>query len=483
MAKLTNPYIVDDFSSGMIDPISVSESLAPKNSVRKSVNAVFDSPRGSISGRLGSTLVGNNLSTQIKGLYNFRDAGAGTNHQLLATDNSGTTWYLNGASFSLALAGDTVALKTRFVTFLDRVARLNGTDGAKSWDGTGGGAWLTTGGPLDVGNWPTGTSLANVFNSKIYTSGNASAPDTLYYSSIPSGGAISWTSGNGSLQVNPNDGDSGITALASTGTVELVFKLNSIYRWDGSSTFANRVIKIGTPSQETVAEHDSGFVYFLGLGKNTIGAYRTSGGYPQKLSLNIDRWFQAIAPSFYSSIAVFVDDDHFSLSVGAVTVDNQTYSNAWFVYTISMQTWHIENRATSFVVFATYKDTSGNLTTVGGDTSGNVQTINSGTTDNGTAISAEVDFNPIVFTTRARTKLVSRLTTYANFWQGLGFYIKTDTGDYKPLGEAKSTEHNFSSLDFKGKRIYPKMTVTDSNANWQFDGFEFSEVDDQGFYQ
>ena len=34
------------------------------------------------------------------------------------------------------------------------------------------------------------------------------------------------------LLVNPNDGDGGITALGTNGTV-YYFKRNSIYRWDG----------------------------------------------------------------------------------------------------------------------------------------------------------------------------------------------------------------------------------------------------------
>ncbi len=483
MTKISNPVILDDFSSGMIDQYSVSESLMPRNAVRKSINGVFDNPRGSICGRPGSTLVGNNLGTQVYGLYNFRDAPPGTNHRLITTDAGGTNYYFNGTTFSSTLAGDSAGLKTRFVTFLDRVVRLNGTDGAKSWDGAVATAWLTTGGPLDVGNWPAGTKFANVFNSKIYTAGSDSAPDTLYYCSIPSGGAISWTSGNGSLQINPNDGDSGITGIISTGTVELVFKRNSIYRWDGSSTFANKVIGIGAPSIEAIALHDSGFVYFLGLGKNSIGAFRTTGGYPQKLSKNIDRWFRAIDPVFYSNIAVFVDDDHCYYSVGSVTIDGKTYSNAWFVYTISMQIWHVENRATSFTLFATYINSVGDLTTVGGDTAGNVQTINVGTTDNGAPISGDIDLNSIIVTTRARTKLIPNITAYASYWQGIKLFMKVDTGDHKPIGEMSKTEHHFSSLGFKGKRFYPKLTVTNSTTPWQFDGLEINDIDDQGFYQ
>ena len=488
MVKLEQPFIFNDFSSGMIDDGAVSDSLLPRNAVRKAINCVFDNPRGSVAGRLGSTRIGQNLSNRIRGVYNFRDAGTGTNHQLLATNNLGTTYYYDGANLVATLAGDTAALKTRFVTFLDLVARLNGTDAARSWNGDTAVSWAAAGGALDVGNWPTLSRFAVVFNSRVYTAGSTANQDTLSYSSIPSSGAISWTSGNGSLQVNPNDGDSGITGLGTNGTVLLVFKRNSLYRWDGQATFANKVISIGTPSNESIAAHDSGWVYFFGIGKNSVGVYRTSGGYPQKISLNISKWMEAISVSNYDDVAGFADDDHYYLSVGSVTVDGQTYTNAWFVYTISLQCWHIENHAQSFKVFAGYIDSNNNLTTVGGDTAGNVQTINSGTTDNTTAISAECEFAPILFTTRSHTKTVSRLTTYANFFQGLKFFLKIDQSDFKELGEIKKTEQNFTGFYnysglFRGKRFFPKISVANSNVAWQFDGFEFQEIIDEGYFQ
>ncbi len=483
---LTQPFIFDDFSAGMIDAQSVADSLMPRNAVRKSVNFVFDTPRGALAGRFGTTLVGNNLSTAIMGIHNFRDAGTGTNHRLLVTASAGTTYYLNGSSFTSTLTGDTAALKTRFVTYLDRVARINGTDAAKAWDGSS--AWETTGGPLDVANWPARTNLAVVFNSRMYTAGDTSNPDTLFYSSIPSGGAISWTADNGFIEINPNDGENGITGLGTNGTVLLIFKRSSLYRWDGSSTFPNRVIPIGTPSNESIAAHDSGWVYFFGIGKSSVGVYRTSGGYPQKISLNISRWLEAIAVTNYSNVAGFVDDDHYYLSIGNVTVDDTVYTNTWLVYTISLQCWHVETHSTKFTVFAPYIDTSSNITVVAGDTVGNVQTINSGYTDNGTAISGECEFSRITFTTLARTKSFSRLSAYSSVWQGLKFLLGVNSAEYQELGAIQKDVQHYGLLNFKGKQprgneFYPKITFTNTQTPCVFEGFEFNEVKDEGYYQ
>ena len=488
MVELQSPIIYDDFSSGVIDDVAVSESLLPRNAVRKAVNCVFDAPRGGVSGRLGSTVVGSTLASRVRGLYNFRDSGTGTNHRLLVTDNGGITYYLDGANFTSTLSGDTPSLKTRFVTFLDRVARMNGTDAIKTWNGSG--TWSTGGDALDAANWPSRSKFAVVFNSRIYTAGDSTNPDTLSYSTLPSSGALTWTgTGSGSLQINPNDGAGGITGLGTNGTVVMTFKKNALYRWDGSSTFANNIIPIGTPSHESIATHNSGWLYFFGEGLGGVGVYRTTGGYPQLISRNIQRWIDSISSSSYENVASFVDDDHYYLAVGSITVDGITYSNAWYVYTISSQGWHIENRADTFSVFAQYIDSNDAVTIVGGDTDGNVQTINSGTTDNTAAISAECEFAPAYFTTRARTKTFGRVTTYATYFQGLTFFLKTDTNDFYPLGEIKDTEQHFGGAEitrfglFRGKRFYPKISVSNSQAAWQFDGYEFSEVIDEGDYQ
>ena len=472
----------------MIDDKAVSDSLMPRNAVRKAINCVFDNPRGAVSSRLGSVRLGIDLGTTIAGITNFRDAGTGTNHQLLVTGDNGTTSYLNGSTFTSTLIGDTAGLKTRFVTYLDLVVRLNGTQGARSWDGDTAATWAAAGGALGVEGWPSGTRFAKVFNSRMYTAGATSAPDTLYYSSIPTDSAISWASGNGSLDVNPNDGESGITALETNGTVLLVFKYNSLYRWDGSATFANKVINVGTSSQESVALHDSGWVYFFGVGRGGVGAYRTTGGYPQKLSFNIDNWFQAIDGNAHQHVAGFCDDDHYYLSVGKVTVNNETYSNAVFVYSISAQTWHIEDRGNVFTVFSPFRDSNNELTIVGGDNNGNVHTMNSGTDDLGSPINAECEFAPLVFTTRARTKTIGRLTTYANNFTGVQVLMKTDEHDFDLIGEMKDTEQNFTGLTnkqhlFRGKRFFPKIVCNNASAGFEFSGWEFNEVSDESYNQ
>src|SRR3990167_7677629 len=484
MVNINTPHIINDYSSGMIDTGSVSESLLPRNCVIKAVNCLFDSPRGSITGRAGSTLIGNNLSTQIYGLSNFRDAGTGTNHRLLATNGSGITYYLSGATFTSTLAGDTTGLKTRFVTYLDVIARLNGTDAAKSWDGSA--AWISGGGPLDVGNWPALTKFDTVFNSRVYTAGSSTYPSRLFYSSIPSSGLISWTSGNGYIDLNPDDGAGNLTGLVTNGTVLLAFKERSMYRWDGSSTFANKLISVGTPSQESVVAHNSGWVYFFGTGLGGVGIYRTTGGYPQLISRNITRWVNAIAGSAYANTAGYCDYDHYYLSVGSLTVDSQVYTNAWLVYTISLQAWHIENRATSFRLFTEYIDSSSNVTIVGGDTSGNVQTINSGTTDNSVPISAECELAHVLITTRARTKIIGHITAYSTLFQGLQALLKVDTGKYNMLGQIVDTEQKFTQIIgdagmIRGKRFYPKIISTNSQTGFQFDGFELNEMVDEGW--
>ena len=48
MPKL-EPYLLQDFSAGIIDDLSVADALTPRNAVRKGINVLFDRPPGAIT--------------------------------------------------------------------------------------------------------------------------------------------------------------------------------------------------------------------------------------------------------------------------------------------------------------------------------------------------------------------------------------------------------------------------------------------------
>lgn len=446
--------------------------------MRKAVNVLFDRPRGAVTQRLGTTLVGSaaiESNKTVQGVFNHRSATT-SNHRLYGVAN-GTIYGLSGSTWASESGSLDSSTKCRFITYLDRTAILNGINGIRHTDG--GGSWSNIGGPLDAANWPI-TSAAALLNGRVFAIGNTTNPSRLYKSSIVATNAISWTSGNGFVDIFPNDGAGPLEGITSNGRVLLLFKYRGMYRYDDTSL--DRIASIGTPSHESIATDDNGITYFFGQGVNTVGIYATTGGYPKKISRPIQRWIEAISPSFYSSINAYCDGTKVVWSVGSITLGDFTYPNCQLVYNISDQTWETRNYAHRYLCFAQYIDSSLNITTVGGDTTGRIQTINLGNTDNGTPIYSECEFRPIVLGSRARTKTLDEIFTYAQDFQGLEFYMGVDGPNFKKLGSINSREQLFAAIaNLKGHTFYPKITGVNSGPPFTFEGFNVNKYTDEGY--
>lgn len=480
--ELQQEIVFDDFSGGVIDPLAVSDSLLPKNCVRKAVNLLFDRPRGAVTTRLGTTSLTSsavNAGKTAQGIHNFRHTTVASS-QLLYVFN-GTIYSLSGTSSNAEYASLDASAKARFLTYLNQVAVMNGVDGVRY--STGAGSWAT-GGNMDTANWPV-TKAAAILNGRIGAIGNSTNPSRLYESSIVSGGAVSWTSGNRNTEVKPNDGAGELTSITSNGRMFLLFKERALYRYDGNSL--EFIVAIGTPSHESVVTDDQGVTYYFGQGANSVGFYATTGGYPKKISRPVQTWVEAIASSYYANVAGYTNGNKIVWPVGACTVDGISYANVHLSYNTADQTWEIYNYADSFRVFSQYINSSGALTIVGGDTDGFVQTIDSGFTDGivgstaGTDIFYECNFQPTALTSRSRTKCINEMVTFCKDPQGLNFYLGTNDEDYVLVGTATDRENVFQELKtLRGQRFYPRIAGSNSGPQLTFEGYSFTKVADEG---
>ena len=467
-----------DASLGLVDDLSIGKALLPQNAVRKAVNVQFDRPRGGVRQRMGYTKLGDDLTTgsnRVLGLHNHRNSNASYN-ALLGASTTIIYKLVNGVWTSKS-TGLTTGLKTRFLSYLNTVAAMNGTDGERS-SADGGNTWVTTGGNLDIGNMPT-SKFAVVLNTRVLCAGDSSNPDTVSLSSLMSGGAVSWTSGNKTVQVNPNDGAGGITGLSSTGRLALIFKERGLYRYDDNDL--QRIGFVGTPSHESICQDDQGLVYFFGQGANGVGFYRTSGGLPEKVSRAITKYVEAITASGYSDICGYSDGNKVRWDVGDLTIDGAAISNVSLVFSVSDKTWTAYSSADRFYVFSQYINSDSEITVVGGDASSEVHTMDSGHTDNTTAISSEVEFAPVVFTTRGRVKTIGEAVGYCESFQGLRAHVKADDGDFMPMGDFKEYTQQMRFPAVRGHEFFFKLTATNSGEPWEFSGFEFGSVADDGY--
>ena len=249
---------------------------------------------------------------------------------------------------------------TRFVLFLNYVFRLTGGDAPLSFLISTPQTKTTT----NLTDTETSAALAiipslgAVFQDRVYFNRAADGfRSRLYYSTLGvSGGTITWNTNTSTGQwfdVNPDDGDF-ITALENNGNHLLIFKNYAMYRWIFGQVEADRIIGVGTASQESVKTNfELGITFFA----NSKGIYAYDGNRPKLISGKIQEYIDAVTNFNWRYCAGHVDKDHYYLSVGDITVNSRTISNAWFVYNILLDAWTIHSLAMHANVFADVGDT------------------------------------------------------------------------------------------------------------------------------
>src|SRR3990167_1230328 len=379
MASLP-PQDYKSLQIGLINESAVAENKFPVDAVSESINFHFDKI-GCATLRKGTTLVGNAISGDILGLYNFRDSGSGTNNQLISVNGS-IVYYLSGTTWTSKRTGLTSGSKARFTTFLDFVWMVNGTEATAIWNGDPLSGFVTSGNAADA---PTGKYIEN-FRSRVWIAGNSTYPDRLFFSSLPTKvttPVVTWdtsvTTGYW-IDISPSDGEN-ITGLKRDKNALLVFKPNNLYRvYSISESEPDPKINIGTYSQESIVRTKDG-VYF----HHSTGFYKYADGNVQEISKPIIDIVDSITLANFSKVCGLQDGDHICWAVGNVTYKGVTYTNMVVRYTISTQGWTHYQYPTQFLVSADYNDDS-TLFKLIGDDSGNILKINVGKTDNGSSI-------------------------------------------------------------------------------------------------
>lgn len=462
--------------NGLITDGAVAENEYPMDALLECINFNADTI-GRLTLRKGSTLLGNQIvSSDILGLYQFRDSGAGTNNQIIAV-NGTVVYYLSGSTWNSKRTGLTAGSRARFSTFLDYVFMVNGTEATAIWDGAPGDAFVTTG---NAASAPIGKFIEN-YRARMWIAGNPTYPDRVYYSSLPSAVTtpiITWdtsvTTGQW-IDVSPSDGEN-ITALHRTKAALLVFKNNHLYRiFSILQADPDPQFNVGTYSQESVVETKNG-VYF----HHPTGFYRYDGNVTE-ISRPIIDIVRAVTLSNYPKITGYLepDGDHVCWSVGDVTINGVTFSKLVVRYTISTQTWSHYSYPSQFLASSPYNDGT-NLYQLVGDTVGNVFQINTGKTDNGTPISYSI-IHPFdsVDGFRSTTKIVTKILfecknmTGANITYQIPDNNKNDWT--KEVGQFANGSTGFSNVSLRGQRLSFRVAGFSTGEPITYEGYEILE--------
>lgn len=462
---------IRDVSEGIIQ--RVDERILPPNSVALSVNVLFDNVIGRATIRPGLTQLGGQIvdNKTVNGLFLFKKAD-GTKHLLAVVNNAGDTnagiYSLSGSNWGSADTTITASTRARFVTYLDTVSVLYG-DVKSTADGT---TWVTTGGAHDTANFPDGR-FAVEFKDRIYAAGVAAEPDRLYYSSLPNAGAISWTVGNGFIDVEPEEGTGAITALSKVPGYVLIFKERSFKRWDGQSTFPESMLNLGTSSQESVVIGRQSVFFF-----NSKGIWETTGGYPRKISRRVQDIIEAISSTYYDNVSGWCDGDRVFYSIGDVTVYGISISNAVLCYSIDSQNWALFSFPTEMSYFGEYIDSNNAEFTVAGDDDGNVWKFLSGVGDNNNDINWMIQFQTQEWGTRGRLKEVSKFVVYTKDVRNGVITVRSDlSNDFKSIGTGVIIKDHVQEVSESLEGRYFDFRIRGAGKTGHFIGLEFPVID------
>lgn len=423
-----------DVSEGIVQ--LVDESISPPNSAYLGLNVFFDKFLGRAEVRSGTTQLGSQIVSGKNCLGLFQHiTTSGTKVPLAVFNNAGDTQavlskYTSNA-WSNAYTTLTAGAKARFCTFLDTTAVVNGTDQISSADGS---SWVTTGGDLDIGNMPA-ISVIEEFLDKVYGAGVSGNLDRLYASSLPVAGQISWTSGQSTIDIEPEEGAGPITALSKVPGYLLIFKERSMKRWDTKSTFPESLIMLGTPSQEAVVRtRQSCFFYTV-----NAGIQETTGGYPRKISRRVQDILSAVPSSYYPSISGHGDGEYLYYSIGDITLGDLSLTNCVVVYHIDSQSFTLLSFPQEFKRWHHFIDTNGAELIIAGDNNGNVFKVLDGTNGDGasnTPINFLLQYQTQEFGTRGRSKEISKMVAYTKRINNGRVSVRIDDGDsFKPYAK------------------------------------------------
>lgn len=195
----------------------------------------------------------------------------------------------------------------------------------------------------------TGVDTGHASSSKVYQyKGNTTQ-------------AITWDVGNDYVDINPDDNDE-MTALENNGNRLLIFKKRALYRWTFGQVEPDRLIGVGTLSQESVKTNfDLGITFFA----NPKGVYAYTTGRPKLISRKIQEYIDSVTNWVNTYGAV--DADHYYLFVGTIVLGGskvrgatgntttggyKTITNAMLVYHISLDAWTVYSLSNAITAMA-----------------------------------------------------------------------------------------------------------------------------------
>lgn len=160
--------------------------------------------------------------------------------------------------------------------------------------------------------------IANCYNA-------ANQPYRIYFSSVPSAGAITWTVATDFIDV---DFSEELTGLGTNWDRLVAFTEKSAYIYD-QSQFRKAWDQGG---YHRTIQNSGPYMIFA----NRDGAWVSTGGQPENISGNVIDFFRNSNPANWLSATV---DEEYRIFVGNVTVNGISYTNCMLTFNIPSRAW------------------------------------------------------------------------------------------------------------------------------------------------
>lgn len=433
------------------------------------------------------------MGYQIKGLHSYRGA-TGTRKLLAATGNVGAaidiaiynsstdTWDQQGRSY-------TAGSEIEFATFLDRVFITNINDASETFNG------LTFSTSDEVSGAPKAKYplpyLDRMYFAYVDISGTTHYSRVCYSSIADVNGDITWNPALNYFDVARDDGDI-IKGLGENSNRLLIFKENSLYRWD-----TNQLFKVpaapGTSSQRTVRNLQGSTIYL-----HRSGLWLYDGNVSNLISRPIKDIIDSISSLNIGKACAWTNGDEYFCFVGDIDTGDITIPKCVLIYNIATRAITVDSLAHNIVATATHIDDSSDVAysdsrydfssdQIGysgytsseevillGTDDGYVMRFNDGNTFAGTPIVMDVESKDYYPGNPSSIKDFGKILVYSKHGASTAISIKTDDGPWVMLGQlyAPLSEFLVPEQCGIGKKIKFKLGEASINTPAEIEGID-----------
>jgi len=308
----------------------------------------------------------------------------------------------------------------------------------------------------------------------------ASYPYRVYFSSVPTAGAITWTVATDFFEVDYSDQ---IMGIAENWDKLVVFTEKKTYMYDQTSW--KKVWDYGCSNHRTIRNSGPYMIW-----ANGDGVQISTGGRPQNVGGEIMDFIKAGNPrNFFAEVI----DEEYILHIGTVTVDGVTYTNCVKIFNIPLTAWRTREYTDAPTVFASYNSSGVQKLWFGTDDGQAMEKSKYTDTtvlssDNGVSFGSNFELAPLHLNDLGNIKRLNQLIAYARRGNGLKLYARAVTSthrvltNYEPLGELTKFINSFEVDVEDAVLLQIAGSENSSNPFWEFYGFEldvdlYSKVD------